>query len=333
MIKHLEFTINNLFGQRWHGSAVKQAFDWWRQELLGMLPLAGNRATQQEFVTWPLAADVVLSGQKTSLILAESQVLLRFICLPRAALKNLTEVLRYELDKYAPYQAEDVCFAGKVTALHDDYIDVILVVILREQVDEMVAGCQEAGLSLRAIDVKDKQGLHLGLNLLPYIVKNEVKTSRWWLPHSIVMLCIVLSIINMSLWLRQHREQLSHAQVAVSELRTQLRKTEREQRGFERARKSAAWVAGQKNEYPGLSVMLASLTQCLPVDSWVQDLDVSERSQISLTGQSSNASQLAAELKHCPGFRDPRFQGVIQPDAATGKDRFSLIVEQSGESQ
>ena len=45
---------------------------------------------------------------------------------------------------------------------------------------------------------------------------------------------------------------------------------------------------------------------------------------VSLSGQSSKASALITRMKDCKTLSDAQFQGIIQPDADTGKERFSL---------
>jgi general secretion pathway protein L len=68
---------------------------------------------------------------------------------------------------------------------------------------------------------------------------------------------------------------------------------------------------------------LSELTACLPDDTWLDQLEV-DAADVSMSGQSARASALIGRAKACRSLENPQFQGVIQPDADTGKDRFAL---------
>jgi len=52
-------------------------------------------------------------------------------------------------------------------------------------------------------------------------------------------------------------------------------------------------------------------------------LDVKD-GEVSFSGQSAKASGLISRIKGCQRLDNAQFEGVIQPDARTGKDQFAL---------
>ena len=69
---------------------------------------------------------------------------------------------------------------------------------------------------------------------------------------------------------------------------------------------------------------MLDLTGCLGPDTWVEQLEVAADGAVSITGQSAKASALITRVKACRTLADAQFQGIIQADEKTGKERFSL---------
>jgi general secretion pathway protein L len=73
--------------------------------------------------------------------------------------------------------------------------------------------------------------------------------------------------------------------------------------------------------------LLADLTRRLPDSAWLERLSIDADGQVGMQGQSRQAARLLDALKGSPLITDASFQGSIQPDAVTGKERFYLVAQ------
>jgi len=97
-----------------------------------------------------------LSGCKVSIALSGSSVLVRFISYPKMSLADLKNSMRYEIEKYIPFQANDVI--SEFYILGDEDADgktmrVLLVAAKKTAVVSIIEGFQKANLNIRLIDI------------------------------------------------------------------------------------------------------------------------------------------------------------------------------------
>ena len=70
--------------------------------------------------------------------------------------------------------------------------------------------------------------------------------------------------------------------------------------------------------------VLNDVTTRLPDSAWLERFSVDNAGQIGFQGQSQQAVKLLDALKDSPLVTDASFQGSIQPDPTSGKERFYL---------
>jgi general secretion pathway protein L len=128
----------------------------------------------------------------------------------------------------------------------------------------------------------------------------------------------------MVLWLDARTAVVEAMQRTVDEQRQQVQQVQNLRRELINTQGAARYLARQKAAQPTLSSVLVDLTGCLGADTWVEQLEITEGGAVSLSGQSARASALITRMKDCKTLSDAQFQGIIQPDAQTGKERFSL---------
>ena len=73
--------------------------------------------------------------------------------------------------------------------------------------------------------------------------------------------------------------------------------------------------------------MFEDLTARLPDDTYLERLSVDEKSKIDMQGLSDNTSKLIEALQKSEVLENPSFQGTIQQDPRTKKDRFNMTIE------
>ncbi|NVZ53843.1 general secretion pathway protein GspL [Pseudomonas sp. B6002] len=307
------------FARHWRGSLLQQGWRLWLAELRGCVPcwLALHEPPEQRH-HWPLSEPVAPGNTRQVLVLATDAVLLQTVQLPLAAARNLTAVVGYELDRYTPFNADQLYFVAQPLRRTPAHLEVRLVAILREHLDRILADCTALGLQPHRVEVGD-----LGVDLLPAPLRPRQHPPGKGLQRSLPWLCGALLIAAMLLWLNDRQRVLDVMQASVQQQKAQVAEVHALRQQLLNTRGAAQYLTRRKLAQPPLAALLNDLTTCLPADTWIDQLDVKD-GEVSFSGQSAKASGLITRIKGCHRLENAQFEGVIQPDARTGKDQFAL---------
>jgi general secretion pathway protein L len=243
-----------------------------------------------------------------------------------AAAADLMRVMSFEIDRYTPFSADQVHFATRVTQRTADRVSVRLVVVDRERLMQIIEDCREAGLILQAIDALDAHDDAMGVDLLPSSLRPA--PSRTAHTRRVLLLtCAVLTVALMLSLLDRRQTQVERMSQAVAQQRQQITELDASRRELTDTQGASGYLARLKTSRPTLTVLLTELSHCLGDDTWLEQLEVRESGDVSMSGQSPQASALINRVRDCHSLQNARFQGVIQPDPQSGKDRFSLSAQ------
>jgi len=316
--------------QHWRGSLLQRGWQLWLVELRACMPEKLQRLlihdTPEQLHTWPLGAPLpVLSAQAQQiLLLPPSAVMVQTLQLPLAAARDLHTVVGFELDRFTPFDATQLYFVARQDKRVGAFIDVTLVAILRERLDAILAECAAMGLQPHAVDVGCDDQSRLGIDLLPVPLRARQQRSGLGLQRKLLWLCGGLLIVAMLLWLNDRQRLLEDMQASVKAQKAEVAQIQKIRQQLTNTRGAATYLIQRKAAQTTLVALLNELTACLPKDTWIDQLEINDSAEVSFSGQSAKASALIGRIKDCHSLENAQFQGVIQPDPQTGKDRFSL---------
>jgi general secretion pathway protein L len=277
-----------------------------------------------------LRARIENPGVRSVFVLPGARALTRHLTLPSAAEENLRQVLSFEMDRQTPFKADQVYFDGRV-ATRDAVarnMRVELVVMPRSQLDPEIAAIAGGTLDLDGVDIwRGEPGSERHqINLLPIDRRARRRDMRLPINLGLAAAAIALLVFNMS-------QSLANRAVAVETMRAEVAKVEAEARQVSELRKSlqdsiggANFLADKKRKGPVVIGLLDDLARRLKDDTYLERLSI-ENNQIQLQGQSKEAAGLIGVLGASPYLSNPRFEGQIQPDPRSGKDRFTISAE------
>lgn len=255
----------------------------------------------------------------------------RNLWLPAAAEDNLRQVLAFEMDRQTPFKADQVYFdyqtGSRDTASRNLNVD--LTVVPRAVLDNELVALTTTGAVLDGVDCWcDVPGSRrAGLNLLPLERRAKRKDMRLRLNLALAAAALLLLVVVMV----QSLSNRAHAVAAMSE---EVDKANQEARQVSDLRRtlqdtitSANFLSRKKAETPNMVALLDDLARRLPDDTFLERLNVDEKGKLEVQGQSAVAAQLIDTLKKSDVIDDPSFQGQIQPDPRTKKERFDLIAQ------
>jgi len=316
--------------QQWRGSLLQRGWRLWLVELRACMPEKLQRLliheTPEHLHVWPLSEPLpVLSASvQQILLLPPSSVLVQTLQLPLAAARDLHTVVGYELDRFTPFDASQLYFVARQDKRSGAFIQVTLVAILRERLDSILNECATLGLQPHAVDVGTDEASRLHVDLLPAPLRPRQKRHGLGLQRKLLWLCGGLLIVAMLLWLNNRQQLLAQMEDTVQAQRAQVAQIQKIRQQLTNTRGAANYLIQRKTAQPPLAALLNELTACLPKDTWIDQLEINDSAEVSFSGQSAKASALIARVKDCHSLENAQFQGVIQPDPQTGKDRFSL---------
>lgn len=264
-------------------------------------------------------------GQRRLLLLPAAKVLRRRLSLPVAALENLPSVLGFELDRQTPFKPDQVWFDSRVLsaepAARQAQVELSVVQRVSLEAELERIGALAGGLS--GVDVEDAEGRRLGVNLLP--PERRLSLPRTWLmvQLGLVLASVLLVFFAMGQVVENRREAVAQMEQRVDAERERARAVSALRTQLDEAAAGANFLAVQKQTQPSMLVLLHEVSRLLPDDTFLERLSLSA-GQLSLTGYSSQATRLISQMQESPLLREPALNGAIQPDARTGRDRFTI---------
>lgn len=346
--------------QRYDKSGFAQFLGWWRSELLAALPPAWREwlAPERSVVTLAPAAEGwrlqrVRAGKveaeleatperdalaqaserlrpegedpRQVLLLPTERALRRRLTLPIAAEEHLASVLAFEMDRQTPFRADQVYFDHRIQR-RDPAARTMLVELLavpRAVLDQVLQGV--GSLPLDAADVA-VAGLPAGFNLLPpeRRARRVDKRLRLNLILAVSAVALLWLVMLQSLALREQAIERLDEELAAS--RTAAMQSAELKRQLRDAIEGANFLARKKAEQAVTVDVVAEVTRLIPDDTWLERLSFVQN-QVQLQGQSARADKLIGILTKSRCLANPQFQGIITPDGATGKERFTLVAD------
>ncbi len=267
------------------------------------------------------------------LALSADKVLRKRLTLPLAAEENLRQVLSFEMDRQTPFKADQVYFDWRIIK-RDAAQRSLLVDLLatpKTTLDAALTLLVPAQIVVDAVDTTSGRGAlqfeHTqGFNLLPLEKRgasgDPQARIRWILAASLVALVGIAMM--QSLTARQQalaalQEKTVETQKAALATAMLAKKLREEITG-------ANFLSERKQKRSETVKVLLELTQLIPDNTWLERISFVGEA-VQLQGQSASASDLIGLLQKATYVGNPQIQGVIQPDAGTGKERFSLQLD------
>jgi general secretion pathway protein L len=183
-----------------------------------------------------------------------------------------------------------------------------------------------AGIAIDAVDVAlgdDK----LGINLLPPEQVPRRTRPRLRLNLALAAGCVVLLALVLGQWLHNRQAALTKMQVEVDSMRGEAQQVAALRQQLQDNAGAAGFLARRKKNSIGALNLLQDVTARLPDSAWLERFTVDNTGRIGLQGQSQQAARLLDALKDSTLITDASFQGSIQPDPRTGKERFYLTAQ------
>ncbi|MDQ2703255.1 MAG: PilN domain-containing protein [Pseudomonadota bacterium] len=318
-----------------HDGRLPGFFAWWGRALAAWLPSGWRRALGLDRGRLLLRTDAPLAEPPAAqadlprwLLLPAAAGLRRRLSLPAAASDRLREVLGFEIDRQTPFSADAVAFDARLLGRRgsDGQVEAELVVVPKATLDAQLARLGPLAGMLAGVDIEGDDGAPLGVNLLPRAQRGRRRDPS--LAWNIALAAIALLATGLML-----AQLLHNRQRALAELETRVAGEAEQARAVSLQRQQLvdlidgrAYVDGLRKQRPAAIEVLDELARRLPDNTWIDKLAI-DNDRLLLIGRSGEASALVGRLEGGKPWRSPALTGPLQPDARSGRDRFTLAAD------
>ena len=264
---------------------------------------------------------------RLALLLPSATVLRRTLTLPAAARDNLQQVMAFEMDRQTPFSAPQVYYAVReLSAPAGGRFHAELVAVPRGMLDPLLVRLRELGVSIDAIDLavgNDRLGVNL---LLPEQMPRHARPRRR-LNLVLAAGCVLLLVLVLGQWLHNRQTALEQMQSEVDSMRGEAQQVAALRTQLQDNAGAAGFLTQRKKNTTAMLGVLQDVTLRLPDTAWLERFNVDNTGQVGMQGQSQQAAKLLDALKDSRLITNASFQGSIQPDPTTGKERFYLTAQ------
>jgi general secretion pathway protein L len=262
-------------------------------------------------------------------LIPNDTALVRKIGLPQGAKENLDEVISFELDKYVPFNANQVQLAYKIDKenSNDEKLLLDLAVLPKQDMQEILKLCDEKSVTLDAIDVnrseEEEVPSGIGVNLLPQDKRKAFDYFNLKLNIGLVLLLTALIYFVMYTSISNKEDKIERLSEINAELQKQARTAKLLRKELKSVIVSSKFLKNKKDSLPSMGILIADLTTRLPDGTYITRLKVNTE-RLEITGQSDNANSLVPELNKSENWYAPQIVGGVVPDPRTQKEKFTI---------
>ncbi len=270
-------------------------------------------------------ADIVLR-------IPESISIKKDLFLPAATEKNIQKVLLYEIDKYTPFNKDQVYFdtIKFEKEKNTNQIHLLLVLVKKVTLDRMYESCVSLGLTPHYSDSAAQPVIPNDVSSQYNLLPDDLCQKNNKLPFYTMLGSMLLALILFFVMLFYPLYKLDNG---LDKLKHHKRLAEKEAFEIERSKKRVDYlylatqkVIDKQNELPAMIDVINSATKAFKDDTWVSQFRYVNKS-LQLTGQSSSASGLIESLEETSIFHNAKFISPVTKDNRTGMERFKISTE------
>ncbi|HEY1505072.1 MAG TPA: PilN domain-containing protein [Stellaceae bacterium] len=254
--------------------------------------------------------------------------------LPLAAERNLAQVIGFEFERLVPFKQSDVHAAYRVTARDKaaQTIAVEMTIVPRAGLAGVIAALPPLGFQPAAIQVA---GTGTDAPATIALANEDRGTSsrtghRVNLGLGIVAVSLAAACLAIPLW--QGRATINSLDTQIADARRQAEASAALQKQIDAESQDQRFLVDRKIASPTVTELLATLTQLLPDDTYLTELQV-KGDLVRMVGLTGSATALLGAIAKSPSFRDASFESSITRDAKTDRERFEIGAHLAGQNK
>jgi len=257
--------------------------------------------------------------------LSEDQILTREVSFPAQVRNNLAQVLAYEMDRLSPFRSDQVYFDYRALENPErrDKVRVELALCQRARVQDWLHRLRDMGAPA---DQVTWDGAWPKANLLPAAERPQRGPGLFSWNKLLIALVLSLgaAVLATPLWQMQQIRDERAGQ--IEELKKRAEKVKEVRAALELARQGSTAALKRKLDQPRMIDLLLELTDRLPDNTWVQNMDFRD-GDIQIRGESEQATALINLLDQAPGITAVTFRSPVVQVGGSDRERFHISLK------
>ncbi len=261
----------------------------------------------------------------TVLRLPAGLLLEREVTLPLAAEQGLERVVRYEMDRFTPFAAEEVFFSAAVRRRDraQGRLSIGISVVPRARIAPALAAMAALKLAPGLLEAPVAGGEARRIPLVGTGPRSSRRGAR--LLAAAAIACAALAVVALALPFWLQAEASAEVEARIAALKPRLAEAEALRTRMAAAAEGSDAIGAERARVGDALHALATLTDILADDTHLTALTVQKR-QVTLEGQSAAAAKLLTTLSTDPTIRNAAFAAPVTR-AENGTDLFSIKAE------
>jgi general secretion pathway protein L len=261
----------------------------------------------------------------TVLRLPQGYLLERQITLPLAAEQGLDRVVRYEMDRFTPFSAEEVFWNCTVQRRDraQGKLFAGIALVPRARLLPMIEALAELSLVPTLVEAEAPGGPWRRIAL----GEPDLRRERWRRRGLIVAAtgCAALAAVAVGLPFLTQSQARADVEARIAALQPRVKEAEALRRRLTANAAGSDAITSERARVGDALQVMASLTDILGDDTHLIGLVLHQR-QVTLEGQSAAAAKLITALSADPTIRNASFAAPVMR-SESGADLFSIKVE------
>jgi general secretion pathway protein L len=260
------------------------------------------------------------------LVIPNHQVLEKNISFPMATEENLREVLSFEMDRLTPFASNQVYYDYSLISRNKQKgtMDLKLVIVPKDRLDKLLKKLDDIGFKPHIVTIKgDKTDKGLQINLLPSEKRAKRINALKIVNYSLTGILLILILISLILPIWNKSKFIEKLQPELDKYSTSAEQIISLRKQVEKAENEALFLVEKKQASVLMLEVIDELTQIIPDDTWVNQVDVND-GEVHVHGESVSSASLLPIMESSHLFSSAQFRSPVTQNRRNNTERFHL---------
>ena len=264
----------------------------------------------------------VAGNRRVVLRIPEDAALQRQVELPMAAEAHLISIAANELERWTPWRPDQAVFSIKILERSQPAgtLAAELTAVPRFVFSQAAELLNESGLTLIGV-LRDRQGQPGQFIEVEPEIRSSSSSLRRWKMAGLAATCGIVVLVALAF--AQKLFAIHHLKERLIEIAGDVEATQKLVAETKTLAYRARYADEIKQTRTSPIVVLNTLSQILPDDSWLQALSL-DGDKLSIQGHAKDALSLLPLLNSSGRFRDVKFDSEVVSDPDAGSETFNL---------
>jgi len=263
------------------------------------------------------------------LVIPRQQILEKQVTFPMATEENIREVLSYEMDRLTPFTSSQVYYDYLVVSRdkQKSTIDLKLVIVPKERIDKLLTDLSQIGFKPHVLTVSgENTGKNPQINLLPLDKRAKNINALKVVNYTFAGIAVILLVISLLLPIWDKMKYIQTLEPQLDKYTQSAEKILTLRKQVEKAEEEALFLVEKKQESILMLRIIEELTEIIPDDTWVNQVDISG-DEVHIYGESVSSASLLPIIEASKIFAGAQFRSPVTQNRQNNTERYHLSAQ------